>query len=208
MRKTSFYRTKCACAMWCQRRIEPVPVRSGQRRHQRCIIATSLADRAMRARSSSSSIRWAPISASGDDVDRACLPVAMPLLTYDKRGHGLSDVGQAPYSIDDHVDDLIGAAGAFRTGAGQCRDLRALCRRTDRPRALHSAGRRSGRRHMILCDTAHKIGTTEMLEQPASQGRRRSKGIQAIADGVLKVLVHAGLPRQPRWPSLGRLLAT
>ncbi len=28
------------------------------------------------------------------------------MLTYDKRGHGLSDVGTAPYTIDDHVKDL------------------------------------------------------------------------------------------------------
>jgi 3-oxoadipate enol-lactonase len=30
------------------------------------------------------------------------------ILLYDKRGHGLSDIGQLPYSIDDHADDLIG----------------------------------------------------------------------------------------------------
>lgn len=29
-----------------------------------------------------------------------------PIITYDKRGHGLSDLGQIPYSLDDHVLDL------------------------------------------------------------------------------------------------------
>ena len=29
-----------------------------------------------------------------------------PMLTYDKRGHGLSDSGTVPYSLDDHVNDL------------------------------------------------------------------------------------------------------
>ena len=28
------------------------------------------------------------------------------LLTYDKRGHGLSDLGETPYTMDDHIDDL------------------------------------------------------------------------------------------------------
>ena len=29
-----------------------------------------------------------------------------PMLSYDKRGHGLSDIGSAPYQLDDHVNDL------------------------------------------------------------------------------------------------------
>lgn len=29
-----------------------------------------------------------------------------PIVTYDKRGHGLSDVGAAPYAMEDHVGDL------------------------------------------------------------------------------------------------------
>lgn len=31
-----------------------------------------------------------------------------PTLAYDKRGHGLSDAGTYPYSMDDHVEDLLG----------------------------------------------------------------------------------------------------
>src|SRR6185312_9677821 len=31
-----------------------------------------------------------------------------PIVTYDKRGHGLSDVGAAPYAMEDHVGDLEG----------------------------------------------------------------------------------------------------
>ena len=38
---------------------------------------------------------------------------------------------------------------------------------------------------MILCDTAHKIGTTESWNTRIATVER--KGIQAIADGVLKV---------------------
>ena len=28
------------------------------------------------------------------------------IVAYDKRGHGLSDIGDAPYSMEDHVSDL------------------------------------------------------------------------------------------------------
>ena len=42
-----------------------------------------------------------------DDVVSA-LDGEMPLLVYDKRGHGLSDIGDIR-SIDDHVDDLVDA---------------------------------------------------------------------------------------------------
>ncbi|PLU30471.1 3-oxoadipate enol-lactonase, partial [Sinorhizobium medicae] len=30
------------------------------------------------------------------------------IVLYDKRGHGLSDIGQVPYSIEDHATDLAG----------------------------------------------------------------------------------------------------
>src|SRR5689334_19128030 len=40
-----------------------------------------------------------------DDVV-ARLAGEMPMLVYDKRGHGLSDLGGGVRSIDDHVDDL------------------------------------------------------------------------------------------------------
>jgi 3-oxoadipate enol-lactonase len=39
---------------------------------------------------------------------RAALPPAWATLAYDKRGHGLSDLGATPHSIDDHVADLAG----------------------------------------------------------------------------------------------------
>src|SRR3546814_6540552 len=30
------------------------------------------------------------------------------VVTYDKRGHGLSDIGNPPYSMEDHIGDLEG----------------------------------------------------------------------------------------------------
>ena len=77
-------------------------------------------------------------------------------LFHDKRGHGLSDVGEVPYEMADHVNDLaalmdhyemkdaivcgISVGGMIALGLSQARpDLVA---------------------GLVLCNSAHKIGTT------------------------------------------------
>ena len=80
------------------------------------------------------------------------------ILTYDKRGHGLSDLGDVPYSLDDHVADLIGLLDhlefsqvivcGLSVGGMIAQGLYA--QRPDLVKAL------------VLSDTAHKIGTAEM----------------------------------------------
>ncbi len=102
------------------------------------------------------------------------------VLRYDKRGHGLSGVGRAPYAIDDHVDDLVrlvdhvGATEVVICGLsvggliaqGFC--ARGACR----VRAL------------ILSNTAHRIGTAESWNGRIEAVR--SRGIEFIADAVLE----------------------
>ena len=110
----------------------------------------------------------------------AALDGEMPLLVYDKRGHGLSDISGVS-SIDDHVDDLSGLIDHF--GLGKV----VLC-------GL-SVGGLIGQgfyaRHpenvegLILSDTAHKIGTADSWNTRIAT--IESKGIPEIADGVLKV---------------------
>lgn len=103
-----------------------------------------------------------------------------PLLTYDKRGHGLSDVGEAPYSIEDHVDDLIGllehlkASDAVVCGlsVGGLIAQGLYARRPDLVKAL------------ILCDTAHKIGTADMWA--ARIAAIEQSGLDGIVDGVME----------------------
>ncbi|TPP06704.1 3-oxoadipate enol-lactonase [Rhizobium glycinendophyticum] len=103
-----------------------------------------------------------------------------PLLTYDKRGHGLSDVGQTPYSIDDHVDDLIGLlehldvrqAVICGLSVGGLIAQGLYARRPDLVRAL------------ILCDTAHKIGTFEMWASRINA--INESGLEGIVDGVME----------------------
>jgi 3-oxoadipate enol-lactonase len=79
------------------------------------------------------------------------------MVLYDKRGHGLSDVGDMPYSMDLHVADLAGLLDllavkqaiicGLSVGGLIAQGLYAA--RPDLVQAL------------ILCDTAHKIGTAD-----------------------------------------------
>lgn len=102
------------------------------------------------------------------------------ILRYDKRGHGLSDCPPAPYHMDDHIGDLAGlmdavgftntivvglsvggliAQGLYRTNPSYVRAL-------------------------ILCDTAHKIGTQDIWNdriKAVEQG-----GIVSMADAILE----------------------
>jgi 3-oxoadipate enol-lactonase len=101
-----------------------------------------------------------------------------PLFRYDKRGHGLSDCPPAPYSIDDHTDDLVGLLNALRIDAavivgisiGGLIALDLAIRNPDRVRRL------------VVCDTAAKIGT-------ASGWNARIDAVRASGTGILPDLV-------------------
>jgi 3-oxoadipate enol-lactonase len=102
------------------------------------------------------------------------------ILTYDSRGHGLSETGTTPYTIETLAADLAALIDA--TGFGPAivcgvsvggYTAQALVKA--RPDLV------SG---LVLCDTAHKIGTTDAWnERIAIVGDR---GIEAVADTVLK----------------------
>lgn len=101
------------------------------------------------------------------------------ILTYDKRGHGLSDLGTPPYSIDDHVGDLVGLLEHLELSdvsicglsVGGLIAQRAYEKRPDLVRA------------MILSNTAHKIGTPEMWNQRISAVE--SGGIGSMVDDIM-----------------------
>jgi 3-oxoadipate enol-lactonase len=103
-----------------------------------------------------------------------------PIVTYDKRGHGLSDLGQVPYSIDDHVLDLaalldrldVKDAVICGVSVGGMIAQGLAAKRPDLVKAL------------VLCDTAHKIGTAEMWN--ARIEAIEAKGIESLADAVLE----------------------
>ncbi|MCP4314957.1 MAG: 3-oxoadipate enol-lactonase [Hyphomicrobiales bacterium] len=102
------------------------------------------------------------------------------IVTYDKRGHGLSDTGATPYKIEDHVADLAGlldlleVKGAIICGlsVGGLIAQGLYASRPDLVRAL------------VLCDTGHKIGNKEMWN-----GRIDAigvAGIEAISEQILE----------------------
>lgn len=100
-------------------------------------------------------------------------------LVYDKRGHGLSDLGDVPCAMDDHITDLEGLME--RLGAGHA----ILCGLSVGGQvALGLAGRRPDLvTGLILCDTAPKIGTLQSWNEridSVAQG-----GIASIAEMVL-----------------------
>jgi 3-oxoadipate enol-lactonase len=102
------------------------------------------------------------------------------ILLYDKRGHGLSEVGESPYRIDDHVADLaallddlaIEQAVICGLSVGGLIAQGLYASRPDLVSAL------------ILCDTAHKIGNGETWSQRIAA--IEEGGIAAISEAILE----------------------
>ncbi len=102
------------------------------------------------------------------------------VVRYDKRGHGLSDAPPAPYTLDEHVSDLIALMDALDVRrAVICGDSvggliaqGVAARDVDRVQAL------------VLCDTAARIGDAETWNgriEAAGKG-----GIEALADATMQ----------------------
>jgi 3-oxoadipate enol-lactonase len=107
----------------------------------------------------------------GDRIQSIC---------YDKRGHGLSDAPPAPYTLDDHIIDLAGLLDHLRV------EKAVVCGvSVGGMIALGLGAKRPGLvRGLILCDTAHKIGSDALWNQRIEQIRGR--GIDSIADAVVE----------------------
>jgi len=102
------------------------------------------------------------------------------LVFYDKRGHGLSELGDAPHAIETHAADLAGLLDHLSIERTVICGLSiggviAQCLYGTRPGLIDG---------LVLCDTAAKIGTAEMWN-----GRIEatlSKGIGTFVDGVME----------------------
>lgn len=103
------------------------------------------------------------------------------IIRYDKRGHGLSDAPPAPYAIEDHVTDLAAVLDASDAREAvvvglSVGGLIALGLAAARPELV---------RALVLCDTAHKIGSAQAWN--ARIDRVRAGGIEAMAEAILEL---------------------
>ena len=102
------------------------------------------------------------------------------LLRYDKRGHGLSDLGTTPYSITDHVADLsalldhLNIAEVILCGLS----VGGLIAQGFYEKHLEQV------KALILSDTAHKIGTPELWQDRITQ--IDDIGLPAMTEDVMQ----------------------
>jgi 3-oxoadipate enol-lactonase len=102
------------------------------------------------------------------------------VVLYDKRGHGLSEATPAPYRMDDHINDLsallahlgIQEAAVVGLSVGGVIAQGLAAKRPALVKAL------------VLCDTAHKIGTAEMWN--ARIDAVTSNGIASMRDAIME----------------------
>lgn len=101
------------------------------------------------------------------------------IVTYDKRGHGLSDAPAAPYTMDDHVNDLAALLDHLKVrdaiicglSVGGLIAQGLTLARPDLVKAL------------VLCDTGHKIGNAQMWNERIEAVE--NGGIAAISEAIL-----------------------
>lgn len=102
------------------------------------------------------------------------------MVLYDKRGHGLSDVGDMPYSMDLHVADLAGLLDLLSVKQAVICGLSVG--------GLIAQGLYAARpdlvRALALCDTAPKIGTADLWDTRIAA--IEENGIAGITDGILE----------------------
>jgi 3-oxoadipate enol-lactonase len=113
------------------------------------------------------------------DQVRTKLSDDVTTLVYDKRGHGLSELGAPPYSIGDHVDDLAALLDSL--------DLRDVVLCGLSVGGLIAQGlyvkKPKGVRGLILSNTAAKIGNADMWT--ARMAAVEEKGIGSIIEDVM-----------------------
>jgi 3-oxoadipate enol-lactonase len=108
------------------------------------------------------------------------------LIRYDKRGHGLSDLGTEPFTIALLADDLAALLDGLRVGRAVVVGLSI-----GGMIAQHLAAARPDLvRALVLMDTAHRIGTAETWR--AWIEAVEAGGIAGIADAILERWFAAG----------------
>lgn len=101
------------------------------------------------------------------------------ILSYDKRGHGLSDTPPGDYGLDDHVDDLLGLLDHLGI------DRLALAGVSVGGLIAQGLALRAPQRlvALVICDTAPKVGDAAGWNTRIDTVR--TQGLGAIADVVM-----------------------
>lgn len=102
------------------------------------------------------------------------------VVLYDERGHGLSDAPPAPYTMDEHTDDLLAlldhldirSAALVGLSVGGMIAQRAAVKAPDRVQAL------------VLCCTAARIGTPQSWAERI--GAVEQRGVGSVVEAVLQ----------------------
>lgn len=110
----------------------------------------------------------------------ALLAETYRVVSYDKRGHGLSEVPLGDYSLDDHLDDLFGLVDHLRierfalagVSIGGLITQGAALRAPDRLTAI------------VICNSAPKVGDATLWK--ARMYLVRENGVAAIADSIME----------------------
>ena len=102
------------------------------------------------------------------------------IILYDKRGHGLSDIGKTPYAIEDHAADLEGLLDMLAVKSAY------VCGLSIGGLVAQSLYQRRAAlvRGLILCGTAPRIGSSEAWDQRI--GEVETGGIEALAEGTME----------------------
>ena len=102
------------------------------------------------------------------------------IVTYDKRGHGLSESGPDKCEMADYAGDLIGLLDSVGVGRATVVGLSiggVIAQEFYRQRPERVAA-------LVLCDTAAKIGTDESWDQRIAEVE--CGGVERVADPVLE----------------------
>ena len=102
------------------------------------------------------------------------------IVTYDKRGHGLSESGPDKNDMADYARDLMGLLDQVGVGRATIVGL-SIGGVIAQEFYRHHPDRVAA---LVLCDTAAKIGTDEVWDQRIAQVERG--GVESIADSVLE----------------------
>ncbi|GGD26149.1 bifunctional 3-oxoadipate enol-lactonase/4-carboxymuconolactone decarboxylase PcaDC [Aureimonas glaciei] len=101
------------------------------------------------------------------------------ILTYDMRGHGLTQVSPAPYTLDLLVDDALGLLDALGWPAGTLVGL-SVGGLVAQGMVARDPGRFDA---LVLMDTAAKIGTAESWNERIAAVE--AGGVASVADAVV-----------------------